>query len=66
MSQPNQNLLSLKAVVQKTSLSRTTIWRLARAGEFPTAVRVSSNRIAWRQHEIDTWLSSRPTLRVTA
>lgn len=63
MSQSSSNLLSLKTVMQKTSLSRTTIWRLVRDRVFPSAVQVSPNRIAWRTQDVDDWLSSRPTLR---
>jgi prophage regulatory protein len=46
-------------VYDRTSLSRTTIWRMVRAGEFPPPVRVSANRIAWPESVVSVWIASR-------
>ena len=43
-----------------TALSRTTIWRLERAGKFPQRLRLSSNRVGWYQSEVEEWISTRP------
>lgn len=58
MSEPTNpnSLLAPSTVYELTSLSRTTVWRLVRAGEFPLPARVSSNRIAWRRKDIEDWL----------
>lgn len=54
-------LLSPKQVCASLSLSRTTLWRLTRRDpEFPKAVRISGNRIAFRASEIHAWVESRP------
>ena len=42
-----------------TGLSRTTRWRLERAGKFPPRRVLSVNRVGWRATEIMAWLESR-------
>ena len=54
-------IVSPKTVMAKTSLSRTTIWRLARKGDFPPYVKLSPNRIGWSLQAVDAWLSARQT-----
>ncbi|TDI59337.1 MAG: AlpA family phage regulatory protein, partial [Alphaproteobacteria bacterium] len=51
--------LSGREVCKFTSLSRTTIWRRARSGDFPTPVQISPGRIAWLEHEISAWIETR-------
>ena len=54
-------LLSPKQVSEALSISRTTIWRLTRRDpEFPTAVRISGNRVGFLAAEILAWAESRP------
>ena len=52
-------LLSKARVVEITSLSATTIWRMMKKGEFPKSVRASMGRVAWHKSDIDKWLSER-------
>lgn len=52
-------VLRIAQVVVATSLSRATIYRLCRAGDFPRAVRLSRGRVAWRQAEVAAWLKCR-------
>jgi prophage regulatory protein len=49
-------LLSRDEVLKRTSLSRATLWRKERAGEFPKAVRISSNRVAYDAEAVDAWI----------
>ena len=49
-----------KAVIQKTGLSRTTLWRLARRQEFPAPRQLSANRIGFPADAVEAWLASRP------
>jgi len=56
------NILNAKAVIKKTGLSRTTIWRLERKGEFPLRVALSDRRIGWKEEEVIKWLESRDTV----
>ena len=42
-----------------TGLSRTTRWRLERAGLFPNRRVISRNAVAWLESEVQDWLQSR-------
>ena len=42
-----------------TGLSRTTRWRLERAGGFPRRLRLSKNTVGWRFAELAEWIASR-------
>ncbi len=46
--------------IRVTGLSRTTLWRLERAGQFPPRRRLGRNSIGWLQGEIEAWMKSRP------
>lgn len=50
-------------VVEATGLSRSTLWRLERAGNFPKRRRLSPGRVAWRSEEIDAWRDAREPAR---
>lgn len=51
-----ERIVSSKEVQELTGLSRTTIWRLERNGEFPARVQLSSTRIGWRFTEVQEWI----------
>lgn len=53
-------VLRWPAVKRLTGLSRVTIWRLTRAGQFPSAVILGANSRGWRTSEIASWLEARP------
>lgn len=58
-------LIASREVRARTSLSRATIWRRVRAGEFPPPVRIGSSRIAWRESEVNAWIEAQmPTMAV--
>jgi prophage regulatory protein len=42
-----------------TGLSRSTRWRLERAGRFPKRRRLSSGAIGWLRSELSQWVASR-------
>ena len=52
-------LLRFPAVRDRTGLSRSTIWRLERRGEFPRHRRISANVVVWVEEEISNWIASR-------
>ena len=39
--------------------SRSQLYRLIRAGKFPKPIRLSENRVAFCEHEIDAWIESK-------
>lgn len=53
--------LRLKHVIAVTGLSRMTIYRLEKAGQFPARRRLSPNSVAWLEDEVLNWLQSRPS-----
>lgn len=53
-------LLRIDEVKRRTGLSRTTIWRREREGEFPERVRLGGNSVAWREEEVERWIENRP------
>jgi len=59
---PPLKLLRFPAVRERTGLSRSTIWRLERRGEFPTHHRIAPNVVAWIEEEITSWIELRTRL----
>jgi prophage regulatory protein len=51
--------LRLPAVIERTALSRSSIYRLVQLGRFPAPVKLSERASAWREAEINQWLASR-------
>ncbi|MCK5189095.1 MAG: AlpA family transcriptional regulator, partial [Methylococcales bacterium] len=58
VQEPNavDKIIRSKEVQELTSLSRTTIWRLERKGEFPARVPLTSGSIGWRLSEVREWI----------
>ena len=53
-------MLRVAEVVSRTGLSRTSLWRRLRAGDFPRPIQLGPNSVGWRDSEIEAWLESRP------
>lgn len=43
-----------------TGLSRSTIYRLMDAGQFPRPIRLTQKAVGWKETDIAAWLESRP------
>ena len=57
-----RQILRLKDVVELVGLSKTTIWRRMRAGEFPPALRLggpSTRAVGWKMTDVEAWVSTR-------
>lgn len=52
-------VLSPNRVCDLAGVSRTTLWRLQRSGDFPASIRLSPNRIGFRAGDLDAWFRSR-------
>lgn len=48
--------LRMKDVVDRTGLTRATIYRKIAAAEFPEQVRLGPATVAWRESEIAEWM----------
>ena len=66
LSTDSPRLLPPTVVTDRTSLSRTTIWRLVRRGEFPKPITVSPGRVAWSEAEVNAWIVARASAREAA
>jgi prophage regulatory protein len=51
-----ERLLRLPDVLQRTGLSRTSLYRLAAAQRFPKPVKIGLRSSAWRQSEVSEWI----------
>jgi prophage regulatory protein len=56
----DEELWNIRTVVQKTGLSRATIYRYVRHNLFPPRCRLGPGRIAWLASEVLAWMHSRP------
>jgi len=46
-----------------TGLSRTTVWRLEKSGQFPPRRQLGAKSVAWLQSELTSWVESRSIVR---
>ena len=53
-------LLRRSEIEVKTGLTRSTIYRLMRAGEFPEPLKIGPRAVRWRATEIESWIAERP------
>jgi prophage regulatory protein len=54
-------ILRVQDVEHRTGLSRTSLWRLQRAGDFPPSRRLSPGTVGWLESEVEAWIASRST-----
>ena len=54
------NVIALPAVLEKTSLSRPTVYRLIQKGQFPAPRKVGTKSV-WDEDAVDRWLESLPS-----
>ena len=52
-------MLSIKKVTDMAGLSRTTIWRLEKSGDFPKRRQLSPRRVGWVESEVANWLEAK-------
>jgi prophage regulatory protein len=49
-------ILRLPEVMRLTSLSKTTIWELEKAGNFPQRRQLTGKAVGWKESEIVAWI----------
>ena len=54
-----QIVLRLAKVIERTGLSRSTLYQLIDKGEFPQQIKLGMHSVGWVEAEIDEWISSR-------
>lgn len=51
-------LLKIRELVAETSLSRATIYRAIRRGEFPDRIKISPRRVGWPEADVTAWIEA--------
>jgi prophage regulatory protein len=54
-------IMRLQAVCAHTGLSRTTMYRLVRQGQFPKPIRLTTRTSGWLYDEVNAWIAERAT-----
>ena len=56
-------ILRAEDVARVLGVSRMTLYRWCRAGDFPPAIRLggsTTRAVGWRRDEVENWIESRP------
>ena len=56
-----KRFLRRHAVLQKLGISRTHLYELERAGDFPAHFMLSPRCAAWEEAAVDSWMEERAT-----
>ena len=57
---PNR-ILKLPEVIQKTGLSRSTIYAYKKEGMFPEPIHLGRRSVGWIEQDIENWIEGRRT-----
>jgi prophage regulatory protein len=52
-------IIRVRELCARTGLSRTTLWRMERRGDFPSRRQLSPGTVGWMESEIEAWLVGR-------
>ena len=55
-----EGVLTMRQVVDRTTLKRSTIYKMMARDEFPAPIQLGRKRIGWRESDIVEWIRSRP------
>jgi len=56
MPEPDR-IIRLKTVLDRTGLSRSTIYRKIAEGTFPAQIKISINGAGWRESDVSLWVA---------
>lgn len=54
--------LAWPEVIEISGMSKSTLKRAIRSGEFPSPRRLTPGRVGFRSDEVDHWLNTRPSV----
>jgi prophage regulatory protein len=60
------NIIRPSEVFAKVGLSRSTVWRMERAGDFPARIQLSVKAVGYDETAIKDWLAKRGVVRSPA
>jgi len=55
----NKTICRLPDVMARTGLSRSTIYNLISAGQFPAQVNLGPRAVGWVENEVEDWIEAR-------
>ena len=58
------NILRLKQLEIRTSLSKATLYKLIKAGDFPAQKQLGLRSVGWLESDVTAWIESRTTKAV--
>lgn len=56
MTNATDRIIRLRTVLDRTGLSRSTVYRKIAEGTFPSQVRISMHGAGWRESAINRWI----------
>ena len=56
MLNATDRIIRLRTVLERTGLSRSTVYRKIAEGTFPSQVRISVHGAGWRESAINRWI----------
>ena len=56
MSSREERIIRLKTVLERTGLSRSTLYRKIAEGTFPMQIRIAARCAGWRDSAVEAWL----------
>ena len=65
MREPDR-IIRLKTVLNRSGLSRSTVYRKINEGTFPPQVKLSLNGVGWRESELNRWIGDPVSYRTVA
>lgn len=66
MLETRTKLIKLPEVIEITTLSRASIYRLIAEGKFPKQVKLSTRACAWIEQDVLSWLNGRINSRYSS
>ncbi len=54
-----RKFLRVRDVVEKTGVSRRTIYRWMESGDFPRQIRLSHGIAVWQLEDVEAWMAAR-------
>ncbi len=57
----SQNILRLPAVLERTGLSRSTVYLMVSKNKFPPPVSLGERAVGWVESQIDQWVDEKIT-----
>ena len=54
-------ILRMRTILERTGLSRSTLYRKMQKGTFPQKVKLSEYCCGWRESELNRWMADPPS-----